>query len=83
MKRIIAKSTIAKLNSSARTIARKDGQTMADALVIAAHRAGLTEVKRDDSTILYRNKQRAYVNCWYDNCIETGFDDQIDWAFAA
>lgn len=91
MKRIIAKSTIAKLNSRARAIGRaKPADTFAlDILEETAAQMGLTEVRRDDSTILYRNKQRAYVTAWYESPFGQhimddgiGFDDQIDWAFA-
>ena len=87
MKRIIARSTINKLNARARHYARK-GERPFIAIQSAAAEIGLTEVRRDGETILYRNKQHAYVNCWtigpHSMDIEdggAGFDDQIDWAF--
>lgn len=90
MRRIIAKSTIAKLNARARAISRTlpDDTFAYDILRDAAHQFGLDEIKRDDSSILYRNKQRAYVNAWFESPFGQhikddgiGFDDQIDWAF--
>lgn len=82
MKATIARSTIALLNQKMRSHQRKNPTwNDHDAGTQAAHDLGLVEVKRDESTILYRNKQRAYVTLWFDYCIETGFDDQIDWAF--
>lgn len=87
MKRIIAKSTIAKLNARARYHARR-GERVFFAIQSAATDLGLVEVRRDDATILYRNKHRAYVNCWIEGPMSqeiedggAGFDDQIDWAF--
>jgi len=87
MKRIVAPTTIAKLNARARHHARKGERTFI-AIQSAAADIGLIEVKRDETTILYRNKQRAYVNCWIEGPMSqdiepggAGFDDQIDWAF--
>lgn len=88
IKRIVAKSTIAKLNARARHHNRK-GERVFIAIQSAAEEAGLTEVRRDDTAILYRNKHRSYVNCWIEGPMSqeiepggAGFDDQIDWAFA-
>lgn len=83
MKATIARSTIARLNQIMRSYERKNPQWNAyDAGTQAALDMGLIEVKREDDTILYRNTQRAYCTLWFDNCIETGFDNQIEWAFA-
>jgi hypothetical protein len=87
MRRYIARTTVAKLNALARRHNR-DGERPFIAIQSAAADLGLTEVKRDESAILYRNKQRAYVNCWIEGPMSqeiepggAGFDDQIEWAF--
>jgi hypothetical protein len=86
-KRIVAPTTISKLNARARYHNRR-GERPFIAIQSAASDLHLIEVKRDDSTILYRNRHRAYVNCWIEGpmgqAIEpggAGFDAQIDWAF--
>lgn len=88
MMRYVAKSTVARLNSMARTEARRNGGDVVVALSTAAMRMGLTEVRRADDTILYRNKHGAHVNCWLEGPMSqdivdggAGFDDNIDWAF--
>lgn len=88
MKRIVAQSTIAKLNARARHHTRR-GERPFLAVQSAAADIGLIEVRRDETSILYRNKHRAYVNCWVEGPMGqdiepggAGFDDQIDWAFA-
>ena len=87
MKHLIAKTTISKLNARARRHNRK-GERPFIAIQSAAADFGLTEVKRDGTTILYRNKQRAYVNAWVEGPMSqeiepggAGFDHQIEWAF--
>lgn len=87
MKRLIAKSTISRLNQIARSKERA-GTSPLTAMEQAAAEIGLIEVKRDESTILFRNQQFSYVNCWIEGPMSqsiapggAGFDEQIDWAF--
>lgn len=83
----IKRSTIARLNQIGRANVRT-GMRVPSALEAAAHTLGLRLVKRDGDTILYRNSQGAYVNCWLEGPMSqdiidggAGFDDNIEWAF--
>jgi riboflavin synthase alpha subunit len=85
MKRVIARSTVEKLNRRARGYVRRDGSAVPTALDQAARDLGLELVREtSENTRLYRNKQGALVNCWLEGPqsqrIETGgagFDDQV------
>jgi hypothetical protein len=86
IKKIVARSTIARLNAISRTNV-KSGMHVLAAMEAAAQQLGFTEFRRDDSTILFRNKQRSFVNCWIEGPMSqniepggAGFDDQINWS---
>lgn len=87
IKKIVARSTISRLNAVSRANV-KAGMRVLHAMEAAAQQLGFTEFRRDESTILFRNKQRSFVNCWIEGPMSqdiepggAGFDDQIDWTF--